>query len=48
MCTLYFTADAEFLDIFAHLDNITDAKYMINNGYEMPGFTAMCGVKVRF
>lgn len=37
-----------FLDIFAHLDNITDAKYMINNGYEMPGFTAMGGVKVRF
>ena len=38
----------KFLDIFAHLDNITDAKYMINNGYEMPGFTAMGGVKVRF
>lgn len=36
------------LDIFAHLDNITDAKYMINNGYQMPGFTAMGGVKVRF
>ena len=38
----------KFLDIFAHLDNITDAKYMINNGYEMPGFTVMGGVKVRF
>lgn len=38
----------KFLDIFAHLDNITDAKYMINNGYEMPDFTAMGGVKVRF
>ena len=36
------------LDIFAHLDNITDAKYMINNGYQMPGFTAMGGVRVRF
>lgn len=36
------------LDIFAHLDNITDAKYMINNGYQMPGFTAMGGIKVRF
>lgn len=29
-------------------DNITDAKYMINNGYQMLGFTAMGGVKVRF
>ena len=38
----------KFLDVFAHLDNITDAKYMINNGYEMPGFTAMGGVKLRF
>lgn len=38
----------KFLDVFAHLDNITDAKYMINNGYEMPGFTAMGGVKIRF
>lgn len=37
-----------FLDVFAHLDNITDAKYMINNGYEMPGFTAMGGVKIKF
>ena len=38
----------KYLDIFANLDNITDAKYMINNGYQMPGFTAMGGVKVRF
>ena len=38
----------KWLDIFAHLDNITDAKYMINNGYQMPGFTAMGGFKVRF
>lgn len=36
------------LDIFAHFDNLTDAKYQINYGYEMPGFTAMGGVKVRF
>ena len=35
------------LDIFAHLDNITDAKYQINKGYQMPGFTVMGGVKVR-
>lgn len=38
----------KFLDVFAHLDNITDAKYMINNGYEMPGFTVMGGAKLRF
>ena len=37
-----------FLDIFAHFDNITCAKYQINYGYEMPGFTVMGGVKVRF
>ena len=36
------------LDIFAHFDNIANAKYQINYGYKMPGFTAMGGVKVRF
>ena len=36
------------LDIFANLDNITDVKYQINRGYDMPGFTAMGGVRVRF
>ena len=36
------------LDIFAHFDNIANVKYQINYGYEMPGFTAMGGVKVRF
>ncbi len=35
------------LDIFAHFDNLTDAKYMINNGYQMPGFNVMGGVKVK-
>ncbi len=35
------------LDIFAHFDNITDAKYQINYGYQMPGFTVTGGVKVR-
>ena len=38
----------KFLDIFANFDNIANAKYQINYGYEMPGFTAMGGVKVRF
>ena len=36
------------LDIFVHFDNVTDAKYMINKGYQMPSFTAMGGLKVRF
>lgn len=39
---------ARFIDLFANLDNITNAKYMINNGYEMPGMTCMGGVKLRF
>ena len=38
----------KYLDIFVHLDNIMDEKYEINKGYQMPGFTAMGGVKVRF
>ncbi len=38
----------KYLDIFAHFDNMTNAKYQINYGYEMPGFTAMGGVKVKF
>jgi len=35
-----------YVDIFTRLENITDAKYTINRGYEMPGFTAMGGFKV--
>ena len=35
-----------YVSIFTRLENITDAEYMINRGYEMPGFTAMGGVKV--
>jgi len=33
-------------ELFVTLENITDAKYMINRGYDMPGFTAMGGFKV--
>lgn len=33
------------LQLFVNLDNITDARYVINRGYEMPGFTAMGGFK---
>ncbi len=39
---------ARFIDLFVNLDNLTDARYMINNGYEMPGFTAMGGFKLKF
>lgn len=35
-----------FLEVFATLDNITDTRYTINRGYEMPGFTAMGGFKL--
>lgn len=37
-----------YVSIFTRLENITDANYTINRGYEMPGFTAMGGFKVRF
>lgn len=37
-----------FLEVFATLDNITNASYTINEGYEMPGFTAMGGIKLHF
>ena len=38
----------KWLGVFARLDNITDASYMINRGYPMPGFTATGGVKLAF
>lgn len=34
------------LQLFANFDNITDARYTINRGYEMPGFTVMGGFKL--
>ncbi len=36
------------VDLFTRLENITNARYMINRGYEMPGFTAMGGFKINF
>lgn len=36
------------LNLFVRLDNVTDASYMINRGYPMPGFTAMGGFKLKF
>lgn len=37
-----------YVSVFTRLENITDARYTINRGYEMPGFTAKGGFKVRF
>lgn len=34
------------LNLFTRLDNITDARYTINRGYPMPGFTVMGGFKL--
>ena len=31
------------LQLFVNLDNITNARYIVNRGYPMPGFTAMGG-----
>lgn len=35
------------IDLSAHFDNLTDADYMINNGYKMPGITCMGGFKLK-
>ncbi len=37
-----------YVALFTRLENITDTRYTINRGYEMPGFTAMGGFKVAF
>lgn len=37
-----------YADLFVRLENITDARYTINRGYTMPGFTAMGGIKIAF
>lgn len=34
------------LEVFGTLNNITNARYVINRGYEMPGFTASGGFKL--
>ncbi len=38
----------KYVSVFISLENITDARYTINRGYEMPGFTAMGGFKLTF
>lgn len=37
-----------YLSLFTRLENITDARYTINRGYPMPGFTALAGFKLHF
>lgn len=37
-----------FADLFVTLDNITNTSYTINEGYKMPGFTAIGGFKLKF
>lgn len=37
-----------YFALFTRLENITDADYVINRGYDMPGFTAMGGIKLKF
>lgn len=36
-----------YLDLSVNLNNVTDARYMINRGYPMPGFNAMGGFKLK-
>ena len=36
-----------YIDLFGHFDNLTDADYMINNGYKMPGITCLGGLKLK-
>ncbi len=37
-----------YISVFTRLENITDTHYVINRGYDMPGFTAMGGFKLSF
>lgn len=37
----------KYISIFIRLNNITDARYVINRGYDMPGFNAMGGFQLR-
>ena len=36
-----------YFSLFLRLNNITDARYVINRGYEMPGFNILGGFQVR-
>lgn len=37
----------KYFSLFLRLNNITDAHYMINRGYEMPGINVMGGFQIR-
>lgn len=37
----------KYLDLFLNFENLTDAQYVINRGYDMPGFTAFGGFKLK-
>lgn len=37
-----------YMSVFTRLENITDTRYTINRGYEMPGFTVMGGFNLKF
>ena len=37
----------KYVSLFLRFNNITDARYMINRGYEMPGFNIMGGFQLR-
>ena len=37
-----------WMQIFADLDNLTNTRYTIVYGYEMPGITAMVGFRLHF
>jgi len=38
----------KMLDVFVQGNNITDARYCINKGYEMPGISVSGGIKIKF
>lgn len=38
----------KWLELFVTGNNLTDSQYQINKGYQMPGLTAMGGVKLKF
>lgn len=38
----------KYVAVFIRLENITDTHYVINRGYDMPGFTVLGGFKVNF
>ena len=36
-----------YFSLFLRLNNITNTRYMINRGYEMPGFNIMGGFQLK-